>query len=333
MRLNTRNLIFIGVAVVVMVALILIQRGGDDTEPDATPTETTEISGLYFPDLAAEDIERLEIREVPQPIEETEEADSDEEVEDAEAGAPEVAEVVITKDDEDFWTIETATNSTDRGTDQVTVVGVVSILAELGYADRFSLEDVPGDAATFGLNPAAFEIVLADAETEYVLFVGSQNPGGQRYYVQTPDDNDTIFLTAADILTNVLDYVDAPPYVPPSTPTPTAFPTANPFSEVEQTATAQFNLDATATALAEIMPTATPEPDLAGPDLPSDDEEATEEATDEADVEMTEEATEEAADEDDAEMTEESTEEATDEADVEMTEEATEEATEESSDD
>lgn len=256
MRLNARNLIGIGVVIAVMVGLIFFGTRSTDA-PDVTPeAETVANTGDLFTDVDEAAITRFEVRRLA-----TDEAADGEEVE-----AIEPPYVVMTKDDESIWTIAEATNSTERDADQMMVTGSVGLVVGLAYTDSFSLEETESTLAAFGLENPQAELVLAGEDVEYRVALGNKNPGGTRYYVQTGEDADTVYLVASDILDNVLNFTDAPPYVPPPTATPTAFPTANPYSEVEQTATAQVELEQTATAQAELF--ATPTPQEAGPDLP-----------------------------------------------------------------
>lgn len=60
----------------------------------------------------------------------------------------------------------------------------------------------------------------------------------------------TIYLVPKDVVDALINYIISPPYLPLPTSTPTLLPTANPFSEVEQTATAAVEQTATAIPLA-----------------------------------------------------------------------------------
>jgi hypothetical protein len=79
----------------------------------------------------------------------------------------------------------------------------------------------------------------------------------------------TVFLVPEELVSGLIGLIDDPPYVPPPTALPTGTPTPNPFSEVDQTATAQALFDdlirtatamaPTATSAAVSTPEATPE--------------------------------------------------------------------------
>lgn len=272
MRLNPRNLIFLAIAAVLMVVLIVMGRTPQST--DATPTaEVSGESGSVFEGALAENINRFEVRELPQPDAPTATPAPTTQAEDAaatEEPAPsEPPFVRMSRDDEGVWTIDAATNATERDADQLMIVGTVSLILDLGYTDRFSLAENNLSAADFGLENPQYEVVLADGENEYRLLLGAKNPAGTRYYAQRDTDTDNVLLIVSDIVDNVLRYTDAPPYVPPPTATPTATRTPNPISEVDQTATAQVEFDATATAEAILFATPTPTENI-GPELPTE---------------------------------------------------------------
>jgi hypothetical protein len=70
----------------------------------------------------------------------------------------------------------------------------------------------------------------------------------------------TIYLAPKTEIDEIIALIAAPPYLPLPSPTPTDFPTANPFSEVDQTATAAVQQTATSTILTlTAQPTATTE--------------------------------------------------------------------------
>ncbi len=289
MRLNTRNIIFVAAGVVVMAVLIFLGTR-DTAAPDADATQTAAVSGPLFPGIAPEDVVRFEIRgfeQTPDPADPTPTPTATPlpDAPPVDMGPIDPGEVIMTQSEGGVWTIDEATNSTDRETDQLIVVGTVANVLDLEFADQFSLSNTESTLANFGLENPSYEIIIATADTEQTLTLGSLNPGGRRYYALLNDDQDTIPLVATDILDNVVDYTLEPPYVPAPTDTPTPLPTANPFSEVEQTATADALMQQMMTAQAESAPTETPVGPV-GP-VPSTDEEATEEAV--AEPEATEE--------------------------------------------
>ncbi len=324
MRLNPRNLVFIVALVVVLIVLIVLGNQGGDGEATPTPDTVAE-TGSLFPELVADQtvINRFEVRELPQ----SPDADATEEPTETATPTPMFTPVippptavpegpqvvVLRKDADNFWAITEATFEQELGVDQATATGTVSIVATLEYNDRFSLEETGGTLDAFGLEEPAFEIILASTEEEFRMFVGNQNPAGTRYYVRTNDDTDTVYLVVSNLIDNIVSTIQDPPYVPSPTPTATPTNTPNPFSEVEQTQTAEADLAITQTAIATLFPSPTSAP--VGPG---------------AEVEGTEEVMEEATEDATEEPTEEATEEPTEEATEEATEEPTEEATEES---
>jgi hypothetical protein len=325
MRINGRNLIFIAIGLIVMVALIVLgTRDANAPDGNGDPTETAAQIGPLFPDLSEENVVRFEIRGFER---EPEEVDPEEptatptptplpDVE-VETGPIDPGEVIMTKDDENIWTIEEATNSTDREPDQLIIVGAMSLVVGLEYDDRFSLEETGGALEDFGLDDPAYEIVLSDGETDATLTLGDTNPAGQRYYATLNDDTDTVYLVTTSILNNIVDYTLEPPYVPAPTATPTPFPTANPFSEVEQTATAEVELGATATAEAEFMATieAASATEDVGPAPADGDTSDEDEANEEADADADEDEATEEADSDEGADADADSDEATEDAD------------------
>ena len=281
MRLNTRNMVLLAALVVVIAGLMYLNTQDSGDEVTDEPTETAAETGRLFPDADENTINRFEIRELERSsdaTEEPEEAAAESTEEPIPAGPP---ILIMSKDEGGVWTIDEATNSTDRAVDQTVVVGTMGIVAEIDYADRFTLEETEGALSDYGLDEPEYQVLLADDENEYVFFLGNRTAGNARYYARINDDEETVYLLNTAILQNVLDDLEEPPYVPAPTATPTAFPTANPFSEVEQTATAQADFDATSTAIAEFDMTATAVAEEAaeiGPDAPETEEpEATEE--------------------------------------------------------
>lgn len=243
MRLN-RNTIILVVISLVVIGVILVLNGNQVSAPDNASTVDTEedAGGLLFPDASAESLVRFEVHD-----------NTTEQL------------TVLTKNTEGTWTIAEASNSTSRETDQEKAAQVVDGAATLAYTEHFSAEDVQDnfDLANYGLAEPNYTISMADDSTTYTVYVGNENPGSSHYYVQfatgdsEPDDN--VYLVAHSQVTKLSDLVESPPYVPLPTSTPTPYPTANPYSEVEQTATAAVEIEMTATAQAEMTAEVTPE--------------------------------------------------------------------------
>jgi len=314
MRFNSRNLIGLVIGLVILGVLIFFNRQ-EANAPDPSPTPDNATTGAFFAELDQNTIDGLEIRRMFDPLRPTPDAAVTPDAATPAVELPPLPFVVMSKNAENIWTIDEASAPTERAADQMIIVGTMSNLATLSYQDRFGLADAGGTLADYGLDPVEVTITLRAGESTYQLNVGRKNPGGQRYFVQLAGDEDSIYLAPASILDNVIRYASAPPYVVAPTSTPTMFPTANPYSEVQQTATAQALFEQALTAQAQTATAqATPEPTsepAAGPSLPTATvavtEAETEEATEAPTVE-TEEANQEPTIE-----TEESTEEATEE--------------------
>jgi hypothetical protein len=102
---------------------------------------------------------------------------------------------------------------------------------------------LPTGAATIAPTPTA---------TALVNFTGQQ----------------TVYVVAKDVVDNLIRLIQQPPYLALPTATNTPLPTANPFSEVDQTATAAVGQTATSVAItltALVTPSGTPEPAVSTP--------------------------------------------------------------------
>ncbi|MDX2136605.1 MAG: DUF4340 domain-containing protein [Chloroflexota bacterium] len=102
---------------------------------------------------------------------------------------------------------------------------------------------LPTGAATLAPTPTA---------TALVNFTGQQ----------------TVYVVAKDVVDNLIRLIQQPPYLALPTATNTPLPTANPFSEVDQTATAAVGQTATSVAItltALVTPSGTPEPAVSTP--------------------------------------------------------------------
>lgn len=290
MRLNQRTVILLVVSLVVIVAVLLV------TNPANAPAETptpVEGSGPVFGEVDQTALTGISITN-------------------NETGE----QVTLAKDAGGAWTITDATNTTDRAIDQTAVTTALSTFATVASSESFTTEDL----ASFGLDSPTYTLVMNAGQTTYTLLVGNKAPANPRYYALVNDDSTTVFVVQQTQVDNLTALVAAPPYVPPATATATFTPSPNPYSEVEQTATAAVEQTAAMDAAMTALATAEVTGEAAAVE---GTEEATVEATSEAttEVEATEEATQEATEEAAPEVTAEV--EATEEAAVETTEEAT----------
>lgn len=240
MRLNRGTLILL-VASVIVIAAVLALNSQPASAPAPTPEATAEGVGLLFPDITEDKLVRFEATN----------NDSSE-------------KTVLTRDEGGVWTVAEATNTSDLATDQDKAKSVVGLLTGLASTDRFTTEN-PAD---FGLDTPTYTYLLADQDgATYTLKIGNKSPTSPRYYAQVGDDTATVYVLPQDQVDNLArQMIAVPPYVASPTPTPTPSRTPNPYSEVEQTATAAVEqtlaaemLTATAQAALEATPEATAE--------------------------------------------------------------------------
>ncbi|MBL8154176.1 MAG: DUF4340 domain-containing protein [Anaerolineae bacterium] len=253
MRFDRGTLILLVVSLIVIGAVLLLS-----SQPAAAPAQTattTPSVGPIFPDIADVNnqgkIVRFEVVDNTTTF-----------------------KVVMTKDaTTNVWAVVEATNIQTLPTDQVKAVGTMSVLASLTALDRFET-DKPAD---FGLDAPKYTLTLTDSDGKtYVLKIGNQAAANPRYYGQVNEDVRNVYILQKDLVDNLINQITVPPYVASPTPPPSPTRTPNPFSEVEQTATAQviqqqFFATLTATAAGTLPPGA----------------EATAEATGEATAEST----------------------------------------------
>lgn len=252
MRLNrgTISLLLVGIVIIGAVLVlnsIQVEAPGDD------PTPTVEgYVGLLYPDISTDNLTQLEISQ-----------GSDEEL-----GTP-GGFIRLTRDLGDGetpntqapWLINAATNENPEfELDPIRTSTAIETFASLQSLDSFDVEDLE----PFGLeNPSAILTATNAEGSTFRLRVGDASPTAPRYYVAISDDDDTIYLVQRSTLDTLLRLVAMPPYVPTATPLATLTFTPNPFSEVDQTATAVIEqtstagANATATTIA-LTPTAEP---------------------------------------------------------------------------
>lgn len=266
MRLDQRTVILLVVSLVVIVAVLLITNPAN--APSETPTPVAG-SGPVFGEIDQTTITGISITN----------NDTGE-------------TTVLAKDEGGAWAITEATNSTDRATDQTAVSSALSTFATLASSESFTTENL----ADFGLDSPTYTLVMLAGETTYTLQIGNKAPANPRYYALVNDDSSTVYVVQQTQVDDLTDLIAAPPYVPPPTATATFTPSPNPYSEVEQTATAAVEQTATAESLqATLTATAQGESTVEATEAAAAEvvmAEATAEATEEA-VEATEEATEE----------------------------------------
>ncbi len=149
------------------------------------------------------------------------------------------SKVVMTKDEAGVWTVAEATNTQTLATDQTKAVGTMSVLASLAAADKFESDKL----ADFGLDAPKYDLKLTDSDgKEYRLQIGNASVANPRYYGLVNDDTKNVYVLPKDLVDGLIGQIAIPAYVASPTPTATFTATANPYSEVEQTATADAQI-------------------------------------------------------------------------------------------
>lgn len=241
MRLNRGTILLGLVSIIVIAAVVLLSnQPGGLTVNTGTPTATAETAGPLFPDINSVDTQSKIVR-----FEIDNTADS--------------SKVVMTKDAASVWTVSEATHSQQLATDQTKAVGMMSNLASLTAVEKFTTDKI----ADYGLDKPAYIMTLTDsAGKTYVVKVGKKATTTPRYYVLINDDTKTVYLVQNTTVDMLIANIAIPAYVASPTPLPSLTPSPNPYSEVEQTATAaveQQQFIITLTAMAETTSEATGE--------------------------------------------------------------------------
>lgn len=237
MRFDRGTLILL-VASLIVIGAVLLLSSQPAAAPAQTAATTTPSVGPIFPDIADVNnqgkIVRFEVVDNTTTF-----------------------KVVMTKDaTTNVWAVVEATNIQQLPTDQVKAVGTMSVLASLTALDRFET-DKPAD---FGLDAPKYTLTLTDSDGKtFVLKIGNQAAANPRYYAQVNEDVKTVYILQKDLVDNLINQITVPPYVASPTPSPSPSRTPNPYSEVEQTATAQviqqqFFATLTATAAGTLPP-------------------------------------------------------------------------------
>ncbi len=229
MRLNRGTIILTVVALVIITAVLLVNNQAE--APAITPTVAAS-GGPLFEDLAGNDIARLEV---------TNNTSGD--------------RVLLTQDAGGAWTIAQATYPQNLDVDQSKAQSAAGTFVLLVSDDSFESEAL----TDFGLASPAY-VITADTRdgTRQTLYVGGQNPTGNRYYVlveggETPSALSEEIAALAEATAEI-----------------TAEATAEATVEAEAESTPEADLsEATVEAEAESTPEAevTPEP-FAGLTLP-----------------------------------------------------------------
>jgi hypothetical protein len=236
MRLNRGTILLLLASLIVIVAVVLLNNQRTSA-PDVTPTATESAgAGPVFPTIADVNNQGSIVKF---------------EVTDTAANT----KVVMTKDAANIWTITESASPSQLPTDQTKAVGTMSVLASMTALDSFTTDKL----ADFGLDQPKYTMALTDKDNKtYTLKIGNPTPANPRYYALVDDNTTTVYILSKDLIDGLIKQISEPPYVPSPTPTATFTATANPYSEVDQTATAVMDQQ-TATAMAEITVEATQE--------------------------------------------------------------------------
>ncbi len=227
-------LIFLGALAVIVVGVLLTNQQAATPAATATPTVAGEGAGPLFPAIADVATQASIVRF---------------EVQDVTAGT----KIVMTKDaTTNNWVVTESAVPGDQGTDQAKAVAAMSRLAGLNSTQSFPLGDTA--LSSFGLDAPQYILILTDSTgATYTVRVGATNPATRRYYALVNDDTATVYVINQADIDNLRGQITAPPYLPTATPTITPTSTPNPYSEVEQTATAVVEQTATMDAMMTVV--------------------------------------------------------------------------------
>ncbi|HUN05161.1 MAG TPA: DUF4340 domain-containing protein [Aggregatilineales bacterium] len=235
MRLKPGTILtFLGALIVIVVGVLLTNQQATTPAATATPTAAGEGAGPLFPTIADAANQASIVRF---------------EVQDVTAGT----KIVMTKDaTTNNWAVTESGVPGDQGTDQAKAVAAMSRLAGLNSTQSFALGDTA--LSSFGLDAPQYILILTDSTgATYTVRVGATNAATRRYYALVNDDTTTVYVINQSDIDNLKGQITAPPYLPTATPTVTPTSTPNPFSEVEQTATAVVEQTATMDAMMTVI--------------------------------------------------------------------------------
>jgi hypothetical protein len=248
MRMNRSTLALILISIAV-IAGVLVLNNNNVLAPATTAVPTSPaVTGPLFADLDAESLTSLEIRD------------------NATGDLTRLARAEAAEGEEAAWEIAEASFPQELDLDPAKVAGHIDTFVGMESVDQFPLE--AGRAETFGLVEPAYTFTGTagegdDAQT-YVVEVGARSQTSQRYYARINGDETIVHQILFSDVSELSGLVAQPPYVASPTPTATFTGTPNPFSEVEQTQTAEAagpTLTAEFLTLIAPPPTATATPE------------------------------------------------------------------------
>jgi hypothetical protein len=193
MRINRSTLLFIVACIIVTIAA-LVFLNTPAFAPNGGSTATPAVTARVFPDLTAENLARIAIKDT---IAE--------------------AEIVFIKQPDGNWKVDNADSAITGELNQASVAEAADNLAQAA-AETFPAEDT----SAFGLEAPAYTVSFTtDAGDVNTLQLGNKNPAGNAYYALLNDDTETVYLlNNASRLTTLSALAAKPPYIPTATPTP-----------------------------------------------------------------------------------------------------------------
>ena len=123
---------------------------------------------------------------------------------------------IFRADDAVTWMIE-QTEAVEADPDRVQRAIALVVRSEIERS--LSGEDA-GELASYGLDSPTMDIAIKTLyDTEWILLIGDQNPGGSLHYVMEKNGK-TVYMISSNVVDAVRSLVSNPPYRP--TPTPMA---------------------------------------------------------------------------------------------------------------
>ena len=99
----------------------------------------------------------------------------------------------------------------------------IALLAR-AEAERSLSDEDAGELAIYGLDSPTMDIKLKTFfDTEWILLIGDQNPGGSLYYVMEKN-GETVYMISSSVVDVVRSLVSDPPYRPTPTPMASSMP-------------------------------------------------------------------------------------------------------------
>lgn len=156
MRLNRGTILLVIVALVVIVGALILNnnQAAAPGVPTATPGTT---SVAVFPDVRTDAVTSAAVR-------------------DNRTGA--LTQLIRAREN---WAIQ-ATNATDRAADPAQIETLLSSLVTLQGEGAFEAGTAESPLSRYGLDQPAYTVFLTTANQAYTVYIGSNNPAGNRYY-------------------------------------------------------------------------------------------------------------------------------------------------------